>query len=236
MENNEEKKYWGSKFYGSKLNTILLLVLIILMVVAILIMRQNKEIYLGVWQKPVDKTTTINNSNELDYQINQEISSTSPSSLAGMYIFDQSPSNSSVSSIDRNAIIAGQLKYPKSESSNPNPVCGNGNDAVPTCSIFIEDSQGKVRKVSEWPNDSVRQKYTNIFTPYYDDFLKEIRYSPYNFYEKNSARLDGTILTFNSHKKYDCSGYAIQNWQLDLKSMQYAYLGETDAGIPNDCD
>lgn len=40
-----EKKYFGSKFYSSRLNTILLLVLIILMVIALRYMFQNKEVY-----------------------------------------------------------------------------------------------------------------------------------------------------------------------------------------------
>ena len=41
-----EKDYWGSKFYGSKLNTVLLLVLIVLMVFALRIMLKDKEKYL----------------------------------------------------------------------------------------------------------------------------------------------------------------------------------------------
>ena len=45
-------------FYGSKLNTVLLLVLIVLMIAAILVMRENKEVYLDAFQKQValDKT------------------------------------------------------------------------------------------------------------------------------------------------------------------------------------
>lgn len=39
-----EKEYWGKKFYGSKLNTVLLLILIILMVFALKIMNKNKKI------------------------------------------------------------------------------------------------------------------------------------------------------------------------------------------------
>ncbi len=41
-----KKKYFGSKFYGSKLNTILLFVLIALVAVVILIMFLNKDIYI----------------------------------------------------------------------------------------------------------------------------------------------------------------------------------------------
>ena len=52
MKNN---KYW---FFGSKLNSVLLLILIILMVFAIRIMLQNKETYLGVFQKQVPKSNT----------------------------------------------------------------------------------------------------------------------------------------------------------------------------------
>ncbi|MDQ3075804.1 MAG: hypothetical protein M3Q34_01620 [bacterium] len=48
MENNSEnieKKYWGKKFYESRLNTALLFVLIILMIVAIRIMSKDKDVY-----------------------------------------------------------------------------------------------------------------------------------------------------------------------------------------------
>jgi hypothetical protein len=41
-----EKKYFGSKFYSSTLNTILLLVLIILMIIALRFMYKNQETYL----------------------------------------------------------------------------------------------------------------------------------------------------------------------------------------------
>ncbi len=41
-----EKEYWCSKFYGSKLNTVLLLVLIILMIFALRIMLKDKANYL----------------------------------------------------------------------------------------------------------------------------------------------------------------------------------------------
>ncbi len=47
MENNNlEKEYWGSKFFGSKLNTVLLLVLIILMIVALKVMLKDQATYL----------------------------------------------------------------------------------------------------------------------------------------------------------------------------------------------
>jgi len=42
-ENNIEKKYWGSSFYGSRLNTVLLLVLIVLMVFALRFMYKDQS-------------------------------------------------------------------------------------------------------------------------------------------------------------------------------------------------
>ncbi len=54
-----------NKFFGSKLNSILLLILIVLMIVAIHFILENKEMYLGVFQKQtpvlnvVDKTQPL---------------------------------------------------------------------------------------------------------------------------------------------------------------------------------
>jgi len=46
--NNMGKEYWGSKFYGSKLNTILLLVLVTLMIFALRIMYKDKGTYFPI--------------------------------------------------------------------------------------------------------------------------------------------------------------------------------------------
>lgn len=50
-----------NKFFGSKLNSIFLLILIVLMVIVLYIMFQNKETYLGVFQKQAP----VNNVNNL---------------------------------------------------------------------------------------------------------------------------------------------------------------------------
>ncbi len=63
MENNN---FYGSKFYNSKVNTILLFVLIILMIMAIVIMLKNKDTYLPILKEnnkdtivTIDKTMPI---------------------------------------------------------------------------------------------------------------------------------------------------------------------------------
>jgi len=48
-----EHNFFGSKFYNSKLNTILLLALIILMIVALRVMSQNKEVCFNPFAKQV---------------------------------------------------------------------------------------------------------------------------------------------------------------------------------------
>ncbi len=55
MENNNEKEYWGSKFYGSKVNTVLLLVLIILMMFALRVMYKDKIGYLPFFKPYAEK-------------------------------------------------------------------------------------------------------------------------------------------------------------------------------------
>ncbi len=68
-----EKKYFGSKFYSSTLNTILLFILIILMAIALRFMFQNKDLYLPSLvgnSKCVTKTTAdimsvVNNKDQI---------------------------------------------------------------------------------------------------------------------------------------------------------------------------
>lgn len=64
MENNNEKQYWGSKFYGSKLNTILLLVLIILMIFALRIINKDKDTYLPIANENVSTEQNISDDRE----------------------------------------------------------------------------------------------------------------------------------------------------------------------------
>ena len=54
-------------FFGSKLNTVLLVILIILTVVALHMMKEQKQMYIDAWQKPLGQTPTINNTGG-DYQ------------------------------------------------------------------------------------------------------------------------------------------------------------------------
>lgn len=66
---DENKKYWGKKFYQSKLNTVLLLVLIILMIIALNFMFKNKSTYVDpiLGDKTEDKVNeyTLNKSQML---------------------------------------------------------------------------------------------------------------------------------------------------------------------------
>lgn len=57
MENN----FFGSKFYNSRLNTILLFVLIILMVVALIFMFKNKETYMPYLNNGSEKQSVNKN-------------------------------------------------------------------------------------------------------------------------------------------------------------------------------
>ncbi len=55
----ENDKYFGSKFYGSRLNTALLFILIVLMVIALRFMFQNKETYSPILEEKTDKTMPV---------------------------------------------------------------------------------------------------------------------------------------------------------------------------------
>ena len=59
-----EKKYWGSKFYSSRLNTVLLFILIILMFGAIYLMLQDKQKYFSSNSKLSDAEKWARGENE----------------------------------------------------------------------------------------------------------------------------------------------------------------------------
>ncbi|HAE36394.1 MAG: hypothetical protein UR85_C0001G0011 [Candidatus Nomurabacteria bacterium GW2011_GWF2_35_66] len=61
-----EKKYFGSKFYSSTLNTILLFVLIVLMIVALRFMYKNQETYLPNLKDKNDVVTIDKNMTPIE--------------------------------------------------------------------------------------------------------------------------------------------------------------------------
>lgn len=60
MENNIEKKYWGKKFHGSRMKTVLSLLLIVLVFVAIKIMLQNKKSPFGISDSESNQEAVLN--------------------------------------------------------------------------------------------------------------------------------------------------------------------------------
>lgn len=199
------------------------------MIVAIYTMRQNKEVYFDVWQS---KEITNNNSDELNYFPNTDVSINDKTPLAGLHIFGISENNPSGKNVNRNIIIAAELRY---KSDNPN--CGNGNHAISPCSVFIKKSSGKIEKLGEWPDESVRQQYPQLFTPNYSEVDKAMFYLPNNFFEKDSIHFaDLDTMYFNTYSQYECSGYSIQGWQLDLTTGKYTFFGSHEGPIKNDCD
>lgn len=215
-----EKEYWGSKFYGSKVNTVLLLILIILMIFVLSIMNKDKLIYLPV---SGEQGVVTNNPDELNYKLNQDVSITDKTPLAGLHIFGISDVNPSGLSSDLRVIIAAELKF-----KTDTPRCGfGGNGSISHCSFFVQKSTGEIIKVSEWPDADLIKNHSNFSN---GENLGLI------YHDNNITFADKDTVYFKSRFSLQCSGEAIQNWQFDLQTHKFSFFGQEGAPLVNDCD
>ncbi len=170
--------------------------------------------------------TTPTNSD--DTQTNTEPDKESPKTPTPttLHMFDTSNGNPSARSTIRYAIIMAEVRY-----ATKNPICGNGNDFVAPCGIYLQDNQVKTEKVSEWPNVDVYKKYPEIFGPSSELYLT---YYPPNFYIKDSLSLDGNNVFFDTNSSPACSTTK-QHWRFDIQTKDYELLSQ-EKPIVEDCD
>lgn len=149
--------------------------------------------------------------------------------LVGVHTFEKSNGNPSARATVRHAIIAAEIRY-----ETENKVCGNGNEFVAPCGIYLEDYQQKIEKVAEWPNAAVYQKYPEIFSPYNPSTSIGQAYFPNNFYQVGALNLDGDNVMFDTKIVADdyCGYFDIQHWRYDLKTNQFHFMSKTTGPRP----
>jgi len=187
-------------------------------------MLKDKETYFGIFSiKGSEVQEEIINSDEINYQINQDVSITDKTPLAGLHIFGISDKNPSGLSPNSYVIIAAELNYP-----SDNPYCGlGGNNKMSRCSFFVKKSSGEIVKVAEWPSADLIEKYPNFYNGDTFSFI----------YNDNAITFaDKDTVYFKSRFSLQCSGQAKQSWQFNLLSHQFKYFGQEGKPLVNNCD
>lgn len=171
-----ENEFFGSKFYNSRLNTILLFVLIVLMIVTLYLMFKNKEVYLPSLNKEeiVETNTDLISSDSIkkdifikDSEINivDSTKKNSPEEYPyfkknEMVILDSIYGGFVVPIIKKVyqghiAIVGTNLSL--FDKTFEEPECGK--DLKISSCIFLADVYAEgIQKIAEWPNSSFNPK------------------------------------------------------------------------------
>jgi hypothetical protein len=217
-----------NKFFNSKFNSVLLLILIVLMVVALYYMFQNKEVYLPSLSKEEIIETNEglisgDNSNEdLSIKIGEVVI------LDSLDYFRYVDFVTKQTEFFPISIISKHLNSKNSSSFITKPKCGktskdlleniNEDESLAPCEFYLQDKDGKIQKIAEWPNGSLlKQKdYDPLLSYRYKEGSLRMCLEKVPYYCNNI----NNKFYFTSNSIDGCVGY-IEEWSFDLDSKKF---------------
>jgi len=223
MENN----FFGSKFYNSRLNTILLFVLIILMVVALMFMFKNQDVYFPYIsnEKPTETIKELKDDNldgDPSFKIGEVVI------LDSIDYFRYVDSNTNETEFFPISIISKHLNSKNSSSFITKPKCGetskvlleniNEDESLAFCEFYLQDTDGKIQKIAEWPNKSLLEEkdYDPLLSYRYEEGSLRMCLDKVPYYCNNI----NNKFYFTSNSMDGCVGY-IEEWSFDLDSKKF---------------